>query len=312
MKSYITTHLLPLQPPFPLIYIGNPYYKVVRQLATLIVPHESDSHTQSKDFFLSVPVIGDNKILCGKVYNQAMTEEGSVLPLLIKEGDKNIPWKNIVHMVCMFENDKLDSTNTVEFQISEFAQTLKASGCTIEKPDFVTIKVEVYFEKDAIIAVTLSSEEIPFVAQTISPSFSIDDCKKINLFVNEIHAYTPLLENFKIKIEYNNESLKPEFQDTVNKIIEKIKFEFDIANGKYLSLSEWKDEEIREELLWMKKNVPSYQMGCGSKTEILNTLGNQMSVHRHEFPKLWNKIISNNWVWLDEYTGIYKINIIDK
>lgn len=309
MNISLNSHLLPLQPPFPLIYVGKPYYKVVRQLATLIMPR---AYAQSEDFYASVPVIDDNNNLCGIVYNQAMTEEGSVLPLLIKEGDKNIPWENILHKACMFENDKLDSTNTVEYQVSDFAQTLETSGCTIKKPDFVTIMVEIHFDNDAIVAVTLHSKEIPFVVSTIFPSLSIDDCEKLSLFVNGIHAYTPLLGNFKIKIECENESLKPELQETIDKILERIEYEFDVADGKYINLSEWKDEEIREELLWVQKNASSYQMGSDSKSIILNALGKRMAVHQCDFPKLWDVIISNNWVWFDEYTGMYKISICDK
>ena len=314
MNISLNSHLLPLQPPFPLIYVGEPYYKVVRQLATLIVSREPDSHAQSKDFFTSVPVIDDNDNLCGTVYNQAITKEDTVVPLLIKEGDKDIPWEKIVYITHVFENDKLDKENTVEQQISEFAQILEACECTIKKPSFVTVKVEIHLDdNDFINLVDLYSKDIPFFAARISPSFSNDDCKKLNLFVDKIYAYKPLVfGKFKTKIECDNRPSKPELQETIDKILERIEYEFDVADGKYINLSEWKDEEIREELLWVQKNASSYQMGSDSKTIILNALGKRMAVHPCDFPKLWDIIISNNWVWFDEYTGLYKINISKK
>ena len=314
MNISLTSHLLPLQPPFPLIYVGEPYYKVVRQLATLIVPREPDSHAQSKDLFVSVPVIDDKNILCGMVYNQSITKEDTVFPLHIKEGDKNIPWEKIIYSTGLFLKDKLDNINTVGQQILEFAKTLEACECTIEKPNFITIIADVNFDdKGSIDGVHLSSEEIPYFLEHISPSFSNDDCKKLNLFVDKIYAYKPLFfGKFKTKIECDNRPSKPELQETIDKILERIEYAFDVADGKYISLSEWKEEEIREELLWVQKNASLCLMGSDSKTIILNALGKRMAVHPCDFPKLWDIIISNNWVWFDEYTGLYKINISKK
>lgn len=300
MKTILTSHLLPLQPPYPLVYIGEPYNQVCLQIATLLMPTEAES----KDY-QSIPVVDTGDYPPGLPYDPTLHPDGKVWPLNIRQGDQNIPWLKIVNIIidCNIINlncDKVDYNYKEIFE--DFAQIIKDNGCTVTPPEMVRIEAEVNMDNDEFTKLKLICKEMNVCAE-LFPNMTNP---KIKGFFQLIEDLRIILGDYMTELEINIcTNKKP--NEVTKKISEHLNFLWGVASGSFNELADYSEETIKRTLIDMRLDNNYTKNGKTTKKRILDHFHHKLDIDPFEFPQLWKILIDNKWVWYDEYSGIYKI-----
>ena len=293
MKSYITTHLLPLQPPFPLIYIGNPHYRVCRQIATLI---QVNNESISQHYF-SIPVVDSENVFHGFPYDKTENSNGKVVLLDIKAGDKLIPTKKIVDTLRNFDAPEEQMPKIIK----NFAATLQNNGCSVSKPKEINIIASCLFQNEKLVSVLL---QIPLL--NIAKKFSPDiDENEFDELVEEIKMYWSVFDEFEVKYVW----IKPDkWTDEIQKkkIFDKIDYLFAVNFGNYGKLSLIDYDDILYGL--MNVDVKSFK-DINDKSFI--ELAESCCIHYYEYQTFLNILIEKGWFVYDENTGCWKSTLYE-
>lgn len=298
MATNLNSHMLPLQPPFPLIYIGNPFFCVCKQIATLIQIKDSISFP-----YFSIPIVDSNNIFHGFPYDRTDSPDGKVVLLDINVGDKNIPAEKII--------DSIQSINAPEELmakvIGSFAAAIKNNGCSVYLGQSTTkMTIDFIIQNDKLVSIRM---DIPLLKMSKCFSPDIDE-NEFEKFVAEIKMYWSLLGEFELECTWSKpEQRKDDKQmmTELERIIDKIKFLVDIyINENNYKLSDYSQEDFEQIKKYLK--IVDCNGFKGINDEYFIGIAKYFLIHPYEYQKLWDKIVELGWLKYDKGLDCYVVN----
>ena len=294
METILTSHLVPLQPPYPLIYIGKPYNRVCKHLATILVPSEPGGGR----VFDWIPVVETEDYPAGISYEQFLLKGGMFYSLNIKQGDQNIPWEKIMTIAKY-----CDLLNLKEIDpLGNLSRMLKANGCTVCPPETITIMAWVIFDENKFLYYKLGCSEMNIHATVpVLGDPGLDD------FFDFIGSSKNIWGDFNLKMKIYISTVDLEITEEMRRYAK----ELYVYYGTYFELNRdldsYLDEDIKQALIEMKYDSKYCRNGKATKKQILKYFNEKLEITPYEYTQLWKMLIDNKWLWYDEYSGIYKI-----
>lgn len=290
METLLQSHLLPQQPPYPLVYVGKPYYQICTLTASLLVPANNKDKYQYK----TLPVVD----IPGELGAQTCENKSELFLLDIREGEKNIPLAKTMRTLKLMEDTIQDIKH--DELIKQFIMSMYKYGCNFYPQCQVKIMLTFSFQEDNLINVVASSEEL-FVKKQLNP-----DKSDITDFIKYITDFNYLCGNLDVQFLPQTNSTSQKAKQIIDDFVKKMNYELGHENGGYEKLSFYTLEDIKEEVLWFKNNLNT-KIGEDSKKKILESIGHRLILSEYDHEDLWKILHDNKWIWFDEYTGLYKI-----